>query len=161
MRYRVLISALLAASFAAGCGSGDSSAKSTTTPAAATSSATAVGGAYAADARTLLNDLGTAQRALADAITASAPLSDAWKQAVSTRVAAFAALEDRAQKLSPPSGQQASQAQLLLAARRSREAADAIATAVSEGNVSMLERANSVLADAVFQTTAAVATLPR
>jgi len=108
-----------------------------------------------------LNDLGVAQRGLADAIVSGAPLSDAWKQAVAARVSAFGDIEARAQKLTPPTGQQAAQAQLLLATRRSREAADTIATAVAEGNISMLERANAILADAAFQTTAAVAVMPR
>ncbi len=69
--------------------------------------------------------------------------------------------EERAQKLTPPADQQPAQTQILLAARRSREAAETISTAVSDGNVSMLERANSLLSDAAFQTSAAVALLPR
>lgn len=162
MRRHLLVSAVLIASLTSACGSGDAPAKSTATAAPAASSATAAnGGTYAADARVLLSDLGAAQRGLADAIAGGAPLSDAWKQAVAARVSAFGDIEARAQKLTPPAGQQTAQAQLLLAIRRSREAADTIATAVSEGNVSMLERANAILADAAFQTTAAVAVMPR
>ncbi|MBM4409851.1 MAG: hypothetical protein FJ037_00745 [Chloroflexi bacterium] len=162
MRRHLLVSAVLIASLNSACGSDDSPAKSTATAAPAASSATAAsGGTYAADARILLGDLAVAQRGLADAIAGGAPLSDAWKQAVTARVSAFGDIEARAQKLTPPPGQQAAQAQLLLAIRRSREAADTIATAVAEGNVSMLERANAILADAAFQTAAAVAAMPR
>lgn len=162
MRRHLLVSAALIALITSACGSDDAPAKSTATAAPAASSATAAsGGTYAADARVLLSDLGVAQRGLADAIAGGAPLSDAWKQAVAARVSAFGDIEVRAQKLVPPAGQQAAQAQLLMAIRRSREAADTIAAAVSEGNVSMLERANAILADAAFQTTAAVAVMPR
>ncbi len=163
MRYRALFGAMLLAVLAAGCGSDANSAQPAAVPSVApvSSAAAAGGGTYTADARILLNDLGVAQRGMADAIAGGAPLSDAWKQAVSTRVAAFAALDERAQKLVPPPAQQAAHAQLLLAARRSREAADTIATGVADGNVSMLERANAILSDAAFQTSAAVASLPR
>lgn len=162
MRRHLLVSAVLIASLTSACGSDDSPAKSTATAApAASSAATASGGTYAVDARTILGDLGVAQRGLADAIAGGAPLSDAWRQAVAARVSAFGEIEARAQKLTPPAGQQAAQAQLLLAIRRSREAADTIATAIAEGNVSMLERANAILSDAAFQTAAAVAVMPR
>lgn len=164
MRRSILASAVFMAAVSAACGSDGDAPKATATAAttvAAPVTATA-SGTYAADARALLNDLGTAQRGLADALAANAPLSDAWKQAVTGRVSAFAALEERAQKLTPASAdQQVAQVQILIAARRSREAADTIVTAVAEGNISMLERANAVLSDAAFQTTAAVARLPR
>lgn len=164
MRRSILVSAMLLAVATAACSSGGDAPKATATAEAtvAAPATPAASGTYAADARALLTDLGTAQRGLADAIAASAPLSEAWKQAVTARVSAFAALEDRAQKLTPASAdQQVAQAQILVAVRRSREAADTIVTAVAEGNVSMLERANAVLSDAAFQTTAAVARLPR
>lgn len=164
MRYLALTGAVLAAFTLAGCGSDDPAAPPAATAAAsaASTSATTAGSAnYAGDARTLLTDLGTAQRGLADALAANAPLSDAWKQGVTARVTALAAIEERAQKLVPPAAQQSSNTQLLLAIRRTREAADTISVAVSEGNVSMLERANSLLSDAAFQTSAAVAVLPR
>lgn len=158
----LLAGAALAASLAAACGSDGAPAQSTATAAATSHApAAATGGTYAADARVLLNDLGAAQRGLADAAAGGAPLSDAWRQAVAVRVSAFVALEERAQRLAPPAAQQASHAQLLLATRRTREAADTIATAVAEGNVSMIERATAVLSDAAFQTAAAVAVLPR
>lgn len=164
MRHRTLIvAAALAVLVLAACGSDDTPAKegATAAPASAASATAATGGSYSADARALLSDLGVAQRGLADAIAGGAPLSDAWKQAVTARVTTLAAIEERAQKLAPPAAQQSSHTQLLLAIRRTREAADTISVAVSEGNVSMLERANSLLSDAAFQTSAAVAVLPR
>ncbi len=160
MRYLALTGAALAALTLAGCGS-DDPAVAPAASVASTSAATAGSANYSGDARALLTDLGAAQRGLADALAANAPLSDAWKQAVTTRVTALAAIEERAQKLAPPTAQQSSNTQLLLAIRRTREAADTISVAVSEGNVSMLERANSLLSDAAFQTSAAVAVLPR
>ncbi|TAJ19356.1 MAG: hypothetical protein EPO65_06970, partial [Dehalococcoidia bacterium] len=163
MRYLALAGATLIALALSACGSDKTPAPSAATAAAGTATAatTPAGSAYTTSARALLTDLGAAQRGLADAIAGSAPLSDPWKQAVSTRVTALAGIEERAQKLTPPADQQAAQTQILLAARRSREAAETISTAVSDGNVSMLERANSLLADATFQTSAAVALLPR
>lgn len=165
MRRSILVGAVLLAAMSASCSSDGDDPKATATAAATTTAApatTTATGTYATEARALLNDLGTAQRGLADAIAASAPLSDAWKQAVSARVSTFATLEQRAQKLTPASTeQQVAQTQIIIAARRSREAADTIVTAVAEGNISMLERANAILSDAAFQTTAAVARLPR
>ncbi len=162
MRRHLLVSAVPIASLTSACGSDDAPVNSTATAAPATSSTASTGsGTYAADAQVVLGDLGVAQRGLADAVAGGAPLSDAWKQAVVARVSAFGDIEARAQKLTPTAGQQTAQAQLLLAIRRSREAADTIATAVSEGNVSMLERANAILADAAFRTTATAAVLPR
>lgn len=139
---------------AAACGSDDKAPKSTPTVAPAAST-------YTNEARAVLNDLASAQRALATALTASDPLSDAWRQGVAARVTALAALDDRAQKLSAPADRQDAQRQLLLATRRSREAAETIAAAVADGNVSMLERANAILADASFQGASASAALGR
>lgn len=163
MRYLTLAGVTLAAVALGACGSDKAPAPSTATTAAGTAGAAIApsGSAYTTGARSLLTDLGAAQRGLAEAIAGNAPLSDPWKQAVSSRVTALAGIEERAQRLTPPADQQAAQTQILLAARRSREAAETISTAVSDGNVSMLERANSLLADAAFQTSAAVALLPR
>ena len=164
MRYLALTGVTLAAFILAGCGSDDPAAPTVATAAASaasTSAATAGSANYPSDARALLTDLGTAQRGLADALAANAPLSEAWKQGVTARVTALAAIEERAQKLTPPAAQQSGSTQLLLAIRRTREAADTISVAVSEGNLSMLERANSLLSDAALQTSAAVAVLPR
>ncbi len=159
MRHFTWIAPVLMSILLAGCSSDEPAAATATASAvAATATASATAGAsYAVSARAVLVDLAAAQRGLADALAAEAPLSDAWKQRVAARIAELANLEERASKLEVPADQRAAHVQLTLAIRRTREAADTAATAVAEGNVTMLERANALLSDAAFQTTAAVA----
>lgn len=164
MRHLTLLGVTLATLVLVACGGEEPAVPAPSAPTSNTASsagATATSASYATEARVLLTDLGAAQRALADALAATAPLSDAWKQAVASRVSALAVIDARALRLTPPSSEQAGNTQLLLATRRSREAAETVAAAVSEGNISMLDRANSLLSDAAFQTAAAVTLLPR